>query len=202
MKLCKQCGNIKPLTSFGKSPVSLDGYRGECKQCGVVNASQNRDKIKRLWDACELTIPESKLCPSCGETKSASEFAVTKYNISGLYPYCKECNRDRHRANRQKNMEKVMLSVVKGRAKRDGIPFDLELDDIIIPEHCPVLGIKIERTNSAFKDSSPSVDKIVPSKGYVKGNIVIVSNRANLIKRDATIDELVKIAKFYTNLKL
>ena len=51
-----------------------------------------------------------------------------------------------------------------------------------------------------FKDSkvsAPSLDRLIPKLGYVKGNIVIVSTRANTIKRDATPEELMKIAKFY-----
>lgn len=45
--------------------------------------------------------------------------------------------------------------------------------------------------------NSPSLDKIVPELGYVKGNIVVVSLRANQIKSDATIEELQAVAKFY-----
>ena len=81
---------------------------------------------------------------------------------------------------------------VKKRAKKSGIDFQLEVDDIpTIPAICPILGIEIKANDiSSPLDSSPSLDRIDPKKGYVKDNIRIISNRANRIKSDATIDEI------------
>jgi hypothetical protein len=86
---------------------------------------------------------------------------------------------------------------VKKRAKQNGIKFELTINDIPkIPEYCPILGIKIqENIISSPLDSSPSLDRINPKKGYVKGNIRIICNRANRIKSDATIKELRLILK-------
>ena len=50
-------------------------------------------------------------------------------------------------------------------------------------------------------NNAPSIDRIDNEKGYIKENIVIVSNRANLLKKDATTEELVMLANFYSNLK-
>jgi hypothetical protein len=41
-----------------------------------------------------------------------------------------------------------------------------------------------------FMRSSPSLDKIIPSRGYVKGNVMVVSSKANLMKSDASVTEL------------
>lgn len=86
---------------------------------------------------------------------------------------------------------------VKKRAKRKKVKFELSVNDIPeIPIYCPVLGIKIkENDKSAPLDSSPSLDRINPREGYVKGNIRIISNRANRIKSDATLKELGLILK-------
>jgi hypothetical protein len=67
---------------------------------------------------------------------------------------------------------------------------------------CPVLGVKmtISELGSGDTNYSPSFDRIYPKKGYVKGNIVIVSNKANRIKTDATVDEIRKVADFYEKL--
>ena len=43
-------------------------------------------------------------------------------------------------------------------------------------------------------------NKTGQKKGYTKNNIVIVSNRANRIKSDATVDEIRKVADFYEKL--
>ena len=72
------------------------------------------------------------------------------------------------------------------------IYFDLKIEDIPqIPKYCSILKIKIKENKiSAPLDSSPSVDRINPKKGYIKENIRIISNRANRIKSDATLKEL------------
>jgi hypothetical protein len=91
---------------------------------------------------------------------------------------------------------KLWLSNIRNRAKRKGLPFNLTLDDIEIPSHCPVLGIPIKERSGRFHDSSPSIDRIIPSRGYVKDNVQIVSYRANRIKCHATLDELRRIVQY------
>lgn len=88
-----------------------------------------------------------------------------------------------------------MLHRAKARARDLGVPFDLTPADISIPETCPVLGIVLCRSEGdGFKAASPSLDRIVPELGYVRGNIVVISNRANLLKRDATRAEIEALA--------
>lgn len=85
----------------------------------------------------------------------------------------------------------------KKRAKENGVTFLLTVHDIPdVPSECPVLGIAIKPNIKAGPlDSSPSLDKLVPSLGYVPGNVRIISNRANRIRSDATAKELMLIAK-------
>lgn len=90
-----------------------------------------------------------------------------------------------------KNYPRLVLKGAKTRAKRDGIPFDIDLTDINIPAICPVLKIPIQpNKGSGWHDSSPSLDRIHNSKGYTKGNVRVISNRANRLKADATLSEL------------
>lgn len=85
----------------------------------------------------------------------------------------------------------LMVHGAKCRAKRGGIIFDITKEDIKIPTHCPILGIPIKRNvGSGFHNDSPSLDRIHNSKGYTKDNIRVISNRANLLKCDATLKEL------------
>jgi uncharacterized protein YeeX (DUF496 family) len=79
-----------------------------------------------------------------------------------------------------RNPEKRLVLGARERAKKSGIDFAITHEDVIIPEYCPVLGIKI--TNKKDRDTSPSLDRIDNSKGYIKGNIAVISTRANLIK--------------------
>lgn len=85
--------------------------------------------------------------------------------------------------------------------KRKNLPFNLEASDIIIPDICPVLNIPIIFTDGfGPRDNSPSIDRIRPKLGYVKGNIAVISFRANKIKTDATLEEIEKVANWLKNM--
>ncbi len=89
-----------------------------------------------------------------------------------------------------------MFIGAKCRAKRDGLEFNISKEDITVPTHCPILRIPIKKnTGSGFHNDSPSLDRVDNSKGYVKGNIRVISNRANLLKCDATLEELELLLK-------
>lgn len=90
------------------------------------------------------------------------------------------------------NQDKYLVQNARTRAKKYGVIFDISADDIHIPEFCPYLGIKLE----PFSEwSSPSLDKIDPTLGYVKGNIQVVSLLANTMKSSASIEQLVTFAE-------
>jgi len=88
-----------------------------------------------------------------------------------------------------------MLASAKWRARRDGVPFDLTLVDIKVLRRCPYLGIPIFVGDGRPGDNSPSLDRLDPELGYVRGNVIVVSFRANQIKSDASPDELERIAR-------
>jgi hypothetical protein len=89
-----------------------------------------------------------------------------------------------------------LLQRAKVRAKRMGLPFDLTRHDLSIPAVCPVLGIQISLQAEAFHPNSPSVDRLIPTLGYVRSNVRVISNRANLLKSNATAAELRLIADY------
>lgn len=93
--------------------------------------------------------------------------------------------------------KRAMLNAAKRRAKQKGIPFNLTLEDISIPDYCPVLGIPLEIGKGAATDGSPSLDRIMPAMGYVKGNVIVISWRANRLKSDGLPDEHRRIANFF-----
>lgn len=107
--------------------------------------------------------------------------------------------RDWHRDNPAKS---YMLAARK-RARTLGVPFDLEECDIVFPEVCPILGIPItlDKTDGPRRrtDNTPSLDRRVPSKGYVKGNVCVISWRANRLKSDASLEELESLVNYLKN---
>lgn len=101
---------------------------------------------------------------------------------------------------RQEDPCRFIYYSAKRRAKVDNIPFDLVKQDIydIYPSDgmCPMLGIKLTPNISVTKENSPSLDRLIPERGYVKGNVIVISHKANRIKSNATLDELEKVVKF------
>jgi hypothetical protein len=113
-------------------------------------------------------------------------------------------NRDKVRAGvvrrRAENPSKYLVGMAKYRAKKAGLVFSITSRDIDIPKFCPVLGIELGPVGGGNRSNSPSIDRIDNSKGYIPGNVLVVSHRANCLKRDATLLEMQRIADFYTRL--
>jgi hypothetical protein len=106
-----------------------------------------------------------------------------------------EKNRDKINSARRQwrwdNYEKEMYMQVRKRCVADSIPFNLELDDIQIPECCPYLLFPLTRIGGQGRVwTNPSLDRIDPTKGYTKGNVEVISMRANAMKQAATKEEL------------
>jgi hypothetical protein len=93
---------------------------------------------------------------------------------------------------------KKILRDVKYRCKKKGIDFDLKFEDFdVIPDYCPILGLEINYEGErGLCICSPSIDRINPTKGYTKDNVMIISYRANRIKSDATISELCSVISY------
>ena len=101
------------------------------------------------------------------------------------------------KAHASKNPLKAQLATAKANAITRGLEFSITEDDLSVPATCPVLDIPISFRNSmADRDNSVSIDRLDSSKGYVPGNVYIISNRANRLKSDATITELEKIIEY------
>ena len=88
------------------------------------------------------------------------------------------------------------------RARKIGVPCDLTAQDVIdaLPEGniCPVLGVPLQFGQGVSRNN-PSVDRIIPSLGYVKGNIAVISFRANTMKQDATVEEVRALLNYMEN---
>lgn len=99
----------------------------------------------------------------------------------------------------------INLNVTKRNALSKGIPFDLDVDYVLslYPKDnlCPVLGVELAFGNTEGRNNSPSIDRIIPALGYIKGNIVIVSLKANRIKSNASPEEIIKVGEFYQRLE-
>lgn len=108
---------------------------------------------------------------------------------------CKKCNSERVKSL---TPEWKMHQRAKQRCKQTGRDFNIEVSDIVIPDTCPILGIKLNVNSGksgAYSDS-PSLDRIDNSKGYIKGNVQVISQLANAMKSHASNKELHKFAQW------
>lgn len=170
--------------------------------------------------------PETKICNKCKIEKTLGDFDESKKQRGKLRPGCRVCNATRdtyYAANRERESarakralasqgrearneykrrhhrtrpEVVLLQNAKQRARHQGLPFDLTLDDILVPEICPILGIPLRTGEGKASPNSPSLDRVNPCLGYVRGNVIVLSHRANTLKSDATPAELRQVADF------
>lgn len=158
----------------------------------------------------------SRLCKKCGEEKQIDKFpqssskladgSIKKYREYVCYsckykrereidPNFKEKKREYRKGYNKQNPSHKLLWNSKSRAKKMSLAFDLTLDDIKIPEVCPLLGIPLFSSGGIIIDNSPSLDRIDSSKGYVKENVWVISHKANTMKSDATLEELETLVK-------
>ena len=126
-------------------------------------------------------LKSTDLCKICG--KSAVRY-------QGL---CKICYKKNWKKS---NPEKMMFYGAKERARIYELAFTITIDDIVIPKRCPILGIPLIVNENKAGLNSPALDKIIPELGYIKGNIQVISHKANNIKNRATLEELVLLGKW------
>ena len=152
-----------------------------------------------------------KICCHCHLEKPFLLFHKNSRRKDGFAAECKQCIKDRHQEPevilRRKAAHKKRLEtfearqdqhyrIAKARSKKEGWYFNLEVSDIIIPAQCPYLNIPLTYTiGEGIVFSNSSLDRIDSTKGYVKGNIQVISHLANQIKSNATLEQLLTFAK-------
>lgn len=157
------------------------GNEVEYRSCVVVSGH-----VKSCGCRNHLITEVEKLCKTCGEvsdrkTKKGS-WACT----------CKKCYNKA--CNHSDNPVVFLLARARQRAKDLSLPCALTREDIIIPEFCPILGMRMSLGTMKERDSSPSLDRVVPSLGYIPSNVAVISHLANRIKNTGTAEQHRRIA--------
>lgn len=131
----------------------------------------------------------SKICRSCGLEQPIESFARRGRGDQRRLD-CNSCRGKRFRSTTER------LGESRRRAIKYGVPFSITVDSVVWPTHCPILGIELNYGGSSDRRYSPSLDRIRPELGYVPGNVMVLSNRANAMKSDASFSELRKFAEW------
>jgi hypothetical protein len=146
-------------------------------------------------------------CGQCDQHKLPHEFSLYASAPQGRVdilssPRSSSCKHCQNTAYMQYDPRRKMLYAARSRARQSGIECTITVDDIEIPELCPALGIPLRSTlgqgslppNKLY--NSPSLDRVDNSKGYIPGNVRVISMRANDLKRNATAEELEGVARY------
>jgi len=165
MKKCSTCQTHKPLEEFNKAKSTRDGHSYECKSCKKAYYYRDHEAMKK---------------------KLRDRYAADPHKIM---------EQQRAFYSTLEGRQKKMWLKARESAKKRGLEFTIEPEDILIPTHCPYLGVELthELGKGQLKTNS-SIDRIDSTKGYVKGNVQVISRQANTMKSDATNEDLLKFA--------
>lgn len=187
-KICRHCEGLERYTSSGA-----------CATC-VRREAHNKRQRERLARARGAVLPQKN---SSARSRAAAK-GLDRYK--GLT--CKQCSTRERWVDNSKciacekagntyysRTKKIvvrdprlrLLASAKARAAQFEREFNIELEDLVIPETCPVFGTPME---------SPSVDRFDNTLGYVKGNVRVISRRANVLKSNGTIEEFEAILRY------
>ena len=135
-------------------------------------------------------------CITCKKDCKLEEMVKNIREINGYAKSCKLCYAERSLNQRFKYPVKNMYSAVKSSAKKRGLEFNLDISDIKIPKKCPYLNINLAfSVGYGITDAAPTIDRIDNSKGYIKGNIQVISYKANRAKSNLNQMDLITFAQ-------
>lgn len=159
-KQCTKCGGPGP---FARDKYSHDGLSFRCKPCLAADS-------KERYRANPVRHKQTQR--EWAQRNPEKRVAMTR--VGAL-----------------RNREKIMWRSARQRAKKAGLVFTIEASDIVVPERCPLLNVVLDRQATiATRMRAPSLDRKIQELGYTKDNTWVISYRANLLKNNATLEEL------------
>lgn len=170
-KQCIRCKEVKTILDFYPK-------KNICKKC----LDDRRREKKDLYNERRR---ERRMKDKKPDLERAKKYLQWKLDNPNLY----QKRIERINEFRVKNWHIEVLSRLKRRALEKNVPFNLTKEDLFIPKLCPILEIPLEM-GGRIRDNLVSWDRIIPSLGYIRGNVRAISYRANVMKNDQTEEKL------------
>lgn len=186
-KVCKRCETDKDYSEYYllKSGKPSGSY---CKMCRSAMGKEAVAEISARTKKWREANPDTY----ADQHKRSGEKRKLRAKADSSF-------RDRLRAEKRhsakRNFVSIMLTRAKRRARKEGQPFNLRVEDVVIPEYCPILGTKLELGTKGNYSRTYSLDRKDPTKGYTKENTRVISMKANTMKSNAIRDELEAFAR-------
>ena len=103
---------------------------------------------------------------------------------------------DNRRKPNYKTPEELLWERLRQSSKEVNREFNIDVEDIVIPEYCPYLKTKLSTNLNDHKlPNYYTGDRIDSNLGYIKGNVQVLSKLANTMKNNATMDQLIEFSK-------
>lgn len=151
----------------------------------------------------------SKNCPKCQQVKPLADFHKTNNTRDGRQHVCAECMGKANEQEFQKKRDRAakldaiggglaryLINMARKRAKEKGLDCTIQPKDLVIPEVCPILLCRMERHTGKVQNHNYSLDRLDSTKGYVAGNVRVISWRANYIKNNISLEEAERLVAY------
>lgn len=129
-----------------------------------------------------------RTCKECRVAKSPEEFYINGKRKQ-TYTKCKECVLKAQKSREENNWAHFLWASAKKRLKGKDLELFIDPSDVIIPANCPLLNIPLVKNIGCSAFNSATLDRIDNTKGYIKGNVWVISRLANTMKNSATLEE-------------
>lgn len=137
-------------------------------------------------------------CSRCGIVYELSYFPKDAHN-GRHYSFCKSCHHEKQVERLNFSLAAYMgslLSGVRDRSRRFGIPCDFDREHLVSLFYaqngtCFYTDEPMRaKRGKGHANNSVSIDRVDPTKGYTKDNVVLCTYRVNSAKRDFSVDEM------------
>lgn len=192
---------ISEIVQTATHYVSLTRRKLQYPQAKTIRFLLENPEIKNYFKKIykDKSLNNSQKILALKESGLFMRKSITHHTITNLrYFYGFKANMpENHYKDDYDRIRGYIIRNTKYTAKRRGIKFQLTYEDFEIPKYCPILGVKITYLNESNGNhaSHSTLDRIDNSKGYVKGNVIVISRLANAMKNEANFDQLQLFAK-------
>tara|TARA_B100000424_G_scaffold271581_1_gene274994 strand:- start:3034 stop:3654 length:621 start_codon:yes stop_codon:yes gene_type:complete len=172
-KVCCKCKEHQPLSEFFKHRIMKDGLDRQCKSC--YKKYRDNECVFKRWFATKKS--HAKRPYKKGNLRQSIQFTIKPEDIPGVK--IRELITISRRSYENKDRKYVSWEAVE------------------YPKVCPVFGMKLDWGMNGLNGNCPSLDRIDSTKGYIPGNIIIMSNLANAMKSNATPEQLKQFSRYH-----
>lgn len=208
---------LQPIDNFACDASRRDGHNSRCKTCTRAKNkawrlnnpeksrqsnknwyTENSDKAKADARQWRIDNPDRNRETKRAYRKNNPEkmSALNKAKRDRHREQYNEHSREYYKKTKVSRWAKRVTWGCKQRAESQGLPFDMTPEDLLdpntnaLPQLCSILRIPLDYSAGPDRRYWATVDKIVPSKGYVTGNVRVISFAANMAKSSGSDDSI------------